>query len=87
MKDVSMKHMDWVARTSFTFVTPDDYEVIFGQEFLQMEKAIPIPHADYLAIMSGQAPCLVLMIRESKGMKVSSFWLVENQKPYADTNE
>jgi hypothetical protein len=87
MKDVSMKHMDWVARTSFTFVPPDDYEVILGQEFLQTKKEIPISHADCLAIMLGQAPCLVLIIRESKGMKVSSFRLVENQKPYADTNK
>jgi hypothetical protein len=33
MKDVFMKLRDWVARTSFTFVLPDDYEVILGQEF------------------------------------------------------
>jgi hypothetical protein len=58
MKDVSMKLGDWVGRTSFVVVPLDDYEVILGQEFLRMEKAVPILHADCLAIMSrGQAPC------------------------------
>ena len=52
MKDVSMKLMDWVARTRFTYVPPDDYEVILGQDFLQTKKEIPIPHTDCLDIMS-----------------------------------
>jgi hypothetical protein len=51
-KDFTMKLGDWVGRTSFIVVPLDNYEVILGHDFLWIEKAVPILHANCLAIMS-----------------------------------
>jgi hypothetical protein len=50
-----------------------------------MEKEVPIPHVNCLAIMSGPTPCLVPTIWESRGMKMSSLSLVDNQQSSTDT--
>jgi hypothetical protein len=72
-----MKFGEWTGRVIFTVVPLNDYEVVLGQEFMWTEKAVPIPHVDYLAIMSRPTPCLVTTINGNRGMNLSSLCLVE----------
>lgn len=49
---------DWKGQVNFTVAAMDDFDLVFGMDFLEHSKAIPLPHLKSL-LVAGERPCLL----------------------------
>ena len=62
-KDILVKLGDWSRVISFMVVPLDDFDVVLGQDFLRVAKAVPVTCADSMVIFLGENPIVVPMVR------------------------
>lgn len=63
-QNVKVSLGDWNGHIDFSIVTMDDYPFIWGIEFMDQVKAIPIPFADIMCILEEGNTRLVPLERE-----------------------
>ncbi|KAH7663392.1 Acid proteases protein [Dioscorea alata] len=62
--NVEVRLGDWCGRANFSIVPMDDYPVVFGMEFMDQVKAIPIPFANTMCILEEGNASMVPLSRE-----------------------
>jgi hypothetical protein len=73
---VHLKVGEWSGKVNFLVVPLDDFDVILGNEFFVLAKAVPMPFVGGLLIMDEKQPCFVRAARgaphSDKGSKEST---------------
>src|SRR5262249_46250612 len=59
----------WVGKISFVVIPLDDFDIIFGNDFLFTAKVFVCPHLGRLMIMDEQHPCFVAACKSPKKEK------------------
>lgn len=63
-RGVEVRLGEWCGRADFSIVPMDDYPVVFGMEFMDQVKAIPIPFANTMCILEEGNTSMVPLSRE-----------------------
>ncbi|ERN02776.1 hypothetical protein AMTR_s00086p00067620 [Amborella trichopoda] len=71
-RDVPLKVGAWNGRITLVVVPLDDFEVIFGLEFLATAKAVVVPHLGVVTLYDKLYPCMVPVERKGKGKALSA---------------
>jgi hypothetical protein len=61
---VSLKVGEWLGKVNFLVVPLDDFDIILGNEFFVLAKAIPMPFLGGMLIMDESQPCFVKAVRK-----------------------
>ncbi|RVW26159.1 Retrovirus-related Pol polyprotein from transposon 297 [Vitis vinifera] len=68
-KNVPMQINDWKGTCSLLCVPLDDFDLIFGVDFLLRAKVALIPHLGGLVVLEEKQPCFVKALRTKDGSK------------------
>jgi hypothetical protein len=61
---VSLKVGEWTGKVNFLVVPLDDFDIILGNEFFVLAKAIPMPFLGGMLIMEESQPCFVKAVKK-----------------------
>jgi hypothetical protein len=68
---VHSKHLkvgEWFGSLELKMVPLDDHKIILGQDFINLSKAVPMPHDNYLMFLDGNRSYVVpMMTRRNLG--------------------
>jgi hypothetical protein len=64
---VSLRVGDWTGKVTFLVVPLDDFDIILGNAFFVLAKAVPMPFLGGLLIMDEEQPCFVKATKKDVG--------------------